>query len=119
MVDGGGPGRHRREAVDGRAALPLAPRQLLAFPLRALDSRQGSADGRHLDGRALPADALLARPPAAGRPRQRADAGRDRRDGGRAAAGGRVIPLRATFEESVWKRVLSIDERLLLSVRRW
>jgi len=30
-----------------------------------------------------------------------------------------VIPLRATFEESVWKRVLSIDERLLLSVRRW
>ncbi len=30
-----------------------------------------------------------------------------------------MIPLRATFEENVWKRVLSIDERLLLSVRRW
>lgn len=30
-----------------------------------------------------------------------------------------MIPLRATFEETVWKRVLSFDERLLLSVRRW
>jgi undecaprenyl-diphosphatase len=28
-----------------------------------------------------------------------------------------VIPLRA--EENVWKRVLSLDERLLLSMRRW
>jgi undecaprenyl-diphosphatase len=30
-----------------------------------------------------------------------------------------VIPLRATFEEAVWKRVLSADERILLAVRRW
>jgi undecaprenyl-diphosphatase len=30
-----------------------------------------------------------------------------------------VIPLRATFEEAIWKRVLSLDEQLLFAVRRW
>lgn len=30
-----------------------------------------------------------------------------------------MIPLRSTVEESLWQRVLSLDERLLLSVRRW
>jgi len=30
-----------------------------------------------------------------------------------------LTPLRATFEENVWKRVLSLDEWLLLSVQRW
>ncbi len=30
-----------------------------------------------------------------------------------------MTSLRASFEENVWKRVLSIDEQLLLSVRRW
>ena len=30
-----------------------------------------------------------------------------------------MIPLRSTQEETVWQRVVSIDEWLLLSVRRW
>jgi undecaprenyl-diphosphatase len=30
-----------------------------------------------------------------------------------------VIPLRTVLEETVWRRVLSMDEALLLSVRRW